>query len=116
MCIICEIKSLNPSPEILAKVETLGRALVGVLDACGGAIKRNEKTFEEAEMAAIVEAETLFVNKQALGLGALLAAVLGGVKVENVVTVEVGEGESLSDAIARTLAANEASSGAFTKH
>lgn len=50
------------------------------------------------------------------GLGALLAAILGRrVNVETVVVVP-NEGESIDEAIKRTLADNEASTKAFTKH
>jgi hypothetical protein len=124
MCIVCEInadlsKSKATAEEasaLLAKVEKLAHALGSVIDVAEAIHERTPDAIKPEELEAVAKAEELFVTENPLGgLGALLAAaILGGVKVETV-RVEMQDGESIDEAIARTLKDKEASSQAFTK-
>lgn len=125
MCIVCQIKAdlskskatAEEASAILSNVEKLAHALGSVIDVAEAIHERTPDAIKPEEMEAVAKAEELFVSENPLGgLGALLAAaILGGVTVQTV-RVEIGEGESIDEAIKRTLEANEASSKAFTKH
>ena len=144
MCIVCEIKNAlekeAPSKEgrayILQRVEMLAAVASHchdvVCDVLDGKPQSRAKLEEmrvlgafafndapdalEQREAMLAEAEA---HEEAVsGIGEALAELLGGnadVSV-SVHRVELGEGESISDAIKRTLEANEASFKAFTKH
>lgn len=126
MCIVCQIKadlkkskaSVEEAQAVLTNVEKLARALVGTLDAAQQINDRlpEAEKFSAAEVEAFAEAERLFKLSGDGMADALLSllAVLGGADIK-AVQVNVGDDESLSDAIARTLADNEASTSAFTK-
>lgn len=118
MCIVCDIKALKPSAEVMAKVEELARGLDTALTVAGEVAAKHPDAFNEEQRDRMQSAADLLnVRDGGLGgLGALLAAILGGrVNVETVVVVP-NEGESIDEAIKRTLADNEASTKAFTKH
>lgn len=126
MCIVCEIKAdlskskatAEEASAILSKVETLARCMGDVIDVVEAAHARTPDVFNADELATIAKAEELFTTQaegMAGGLGALLlAALLGGVKVETV-RVELRDGESPEEAVARVMAEREASQQA-TKH
>lgn len=120
MCIVCAIKAdlsksqatAEQAQGVLSKVETLAHALGDVIDVAEAAHKRNPDAFTPDELAKVAKAEELF---EVAGDGLLLAALLGGVKVETV-HVELQDGESVEDAVTRTMAAREAASPDATKH
>ena len=124
MCIVCEIKSAlkaagvehGAAEGIVAKANKLVEVLGVVLDKVNDVRERDPDAFTPAEVEAIDRAlSEVAPAPVADALAVLLGALFGGAVV-NTVRVEVGEGESINDAIARTLAGNEASSKAFTKH
>lgn len=121
MCIVCEIKAdlskskatAEEASAILSKVETLARCMGDVIDVVEAAHARKPDVFNADELATIAKAEELFTT-QAEGMAGGLGALLGGVKVETV-RVELRDGESPEEAVARVMAEREASQQA-TKH
>ncbi len=114
MCIVCDIKALKPSPEVMAKVEELARGLDTALTVAQEVAEANPGAFSDEQRDRMQAAADLLNVRDGGGLGALLAAILGGrVNVETVVVVP-NDGESIEDAIKRTISKNAASNA--TKH
>lgn len=125
MCILCEIKadlskskaSAEEASAILSKVERLARCMDEVVDVVEAVHAREPDVFNADELAIIAKAEELFMSQDegmAGGLaGLLLAALSGGAKVETI-RVELREGETPEQGVARVMAERE--SGAATKH
>jgi len=116
MCIVCEIKKLNPSPEVMAKVEELARGLDTALTVAQEVAEANPGAFSDEQRDRMQSAADLLNQREGVaGLAALLGALLGGrVNVETVVIVPE-DGESVEDAISRTMTA-KAEGRAQTKH
>ncbi len=95
MCIVCDIRALNPSPEVMAKVETMAEAFGELMDCIQTKLQADEKSFTEAEQAIMWPAFELLQTRQPT-----LADQLAQMGV-NVHFVSVNEGESLQDAINR---------------
>lgn len=126
MCIVCEIKAdlsktkatAEQASALMAKVETLAKAMGSVIDVAEAVHARKPDVFTAEELATIAQAEELFAQSEALPplAAALLGALLGGsVKVE-VASVRMKPGESPEDAIERFVAEREAQDKNETKH
>lgn len=121
MCIVCEIKSAlegskataEEKAAVMAKVETLARNMGDVIDVVEAAHGRKPDVFKPEELATIAKAEELFTT--ANPLAALLGALFGGVTVEHVVVIPQ-PGESVDEAVARTMAERQAQPDSKTKH
>uniref|UniRef100_A0AAU7YUF8 Uncharacterized protein n=1 Tax=Stenotrophomonas phage vB_SmaS_QH3 TaxID=3229738 RepID=A0AAU7YUF8_9CAUD len=124
MCIVCEIKAdlskskatAEEASALLAKVEKLAHGLSDALDVAQEVAEANPGAFSDEQRDRMQGAADLLKGEElAGGLGALLlAALLGGVKVETV-RVELRDGESPEEAVARVMAEREASQQP-TKH
>lgn len=117
MCIVCDIKALKPSPEVMAKVEELARGLDTALTVAQEVAEANPGAFSDEQRDRMQSAADLLNQRDGGmgGLGALLAAILGGgVKVE-VAHVELKDGETPEQAVERYMAEKNAASNA-TKH
>ncbi len=125
MCIVCDIKQAveasGPNKEdrakILGLVEKLAEALGDVLEVAQEVHEAKPEAFQPEHVERLQNAVERLLNDRGElpgGLaGLLLAALLGGVKVETI-RVELREGETPEQAVARVMAEREG--GAATKH
>lgn len=121
MCIVCEIKAdlskskatAEEASAILSKVETLARCMGDVIDVVEAAHARKADVFNADELATIAKAEELFTT-QTEGMAGLAALLGGRVNVETVAVVPEN-GESIEEAISRTMTA-KTEGRAQTKH
>ncbi|WVW77370.1 hypothetical protein Bhz58_00039 [Stenotrophomonas phage vB_SmaS_Bhz58] len=118
MCIVCDIKRMNPSPEVMAKVEELARGLDTALIVAQEVAEANPGAFNDEQRDRMQSAADLLNQREDGfgGLAAILAAILGGARVE-VAHVELRDGESPEDAVERYMAEKKAeASKNETKH
>lgn len=122
MCIVCDIKrgllkaDATVTAEVLPMVEKLAEALGDVLEVAQEVHEANPEAFQPEHVERLQNAADLLNDRGEMpeGLaGLLLAALLGGVKVETI-RVELREGETPEQAVARVMAEREG--GAATKH
>lgn len=122
MCVVCDMKKAvsSASPEVRKAVMSITESLAnGLADAVKVARRAesrlsasNALSQDEEEQLTNAEA-ALRIEEERNPLADLLSGLLGGITVTTI-NVDIEEGESLSDAIARTLKDNEESSAAFT--
>lgn len=118
MCIVCDIKRMNPSPEVMAKVKELARGLDTALTVAQEVAEANPGAFNDEQRDRMQSAADLLNEREGGigGLAAILAAILGGARVE-VGHVELRDGESPEDAVERYMAEKKAeASKNETKH
>lgn len=121
MCIVCDIKrgllkaDATVTAEVLPMVEKLAEALGDVLEVAQEMHEDNPEAFQPEQVERLQNAADLLNDRGEMpeGLALLLAALLGGVKVETI-RVELREGETPEQAVARAMAEREG--GAATKH
>lgn len=113
MCIVCDIKQAveasGPNKEdrakILGLVEKLAEALGDVLEVAQEVHEAKPEAFQPEHVERLQNAADLLndLGEMPEGLALLLAALLGGVKVETI-RVELREGETPEQAVARAMA------------
>lgn len=125
MCIVCDIKQAveasGPNKEdrakILGLVEKLAEALGDVLEVAQEVHEAKPEAFQPEHVERLQNAAADLLNDRGELLDALLALLLAalgrGVKVETI-RVELREGETPEQAVARVMAEREG--GAATKH